>query len=177
MGAGRPTDYREEYNEQAEKLCKLGFTDQELAEFFEVHVDTIYEWKSRHSKFSEAVKRGKDIADAEVAHSLHKRAVGYKYDEITYEKIDARKDGMEVDDSGDIEETKTEVFKRRIVVKEVAPDAGAAMNWLKNRQPKKWRDKNELDLRTPDGLTINHNNLTDEELMKLAELQRKAIEK
>ncbi|MNQ95572.1 hypothetical protein D3C85_1111360 [compost metagenome] len=25
------------------------------------------------------------------------------------------------------------------------PDAGAAMNWLKNRQGKKWRDKQDIE--------------------------------
>ena len=41
MPAGRPTLYREEYTEQALKLCRLGATDRELADFFDVHVDTI----------------------------------------------------------------------------------------------------------------------------------------
>ena len=30
----RPTKYQSEYAEQAERLCKLGMTDEELAEFF-----------------------------------------------------------------------------------------------------------------------------------------------
>lgn len=46
MGAGRPTLYREEYAEQARKLCLLGTTDAELADFFNVAVDTINEWKT-----------------------------------------------------------------------------------------------------------------------------------
>ena len=29
----RPTDYRQEYAEQAHKLCLLGFTDKQLAVF------------------------------------------------------------------------------------------------------------------------------------------------
>jgi hypothetical protein len=34
MERGRPTKYKEEYNEQAYKLCLLGATDKELADFF-----------------------------------------------------------------------------------------------------------------------------------------------
>jgi hypothetical protein len=144
--AGRPTDYKGEYNDQAEKLCKLGATDKELAEFFEVEESTINNWKLAHPEFLESVKRGKIIADAEVAHSFHKRAVGYRYDEVTYEKIGTVDEGLKVEEEGDIEETKTEAFKRKVVTKEVAPDAGAALNWLKNRQPEKWRDKTQTEL-------------------------------
>lgn len=32
----RPTKYQEAYAEQARKLCLLGYTDAELADFFEV---------------------------------------------------------------------------------------------------------------------------------------------
>ena len=43
---GRPTDYKPEYCEQATKLCKLGATDAELGDFFEVTEQTINNWKS-----------------------------------------------------------------------------------------------------------------------------------
>lgn len=122
MPAGRPTKYDESYNEQAYKLCLLGFTDDELAEFFEVNEDTINEWKVVHPEFSVSVKRGKHIADADVAVSFHKRATGYTFEEKTYE------DGQ----------------LTRVVEKEMAPDAGAALNWLKNRQKTKWTDSKVL---------------------------------
>jgi hypothetical protein len=145
---GRPTKYKEEYNDQAYKLCLLGATDKELADFFEVNEDTIYEWKKVHSKFSDSVKKGKVMADAEVAKSFHKRAVGYQYDEVTYEKLGEKLDGLE--EEGDI---KLEIYKKKIVTKELPPDAGAALNWLKNRQKDKWRDKQDVDL-TSDGEKI-----------------------
>ena len=34
MSAGRPTDYKPEFADQARKLCELGATDQELGDFF-----------------------------------------------------------------------------------------------------------------------------------------------
>lgn len=127
--AGAPTKYKTEYNKQVYKLCLLGATNQELADFFEVHVNTIKNWYKSEPEFLSSVKRGKEKADADVAKSLLKRAKGYRYKEVTRE--------------GNFE---TGVFKAvKVVTKQVAPDTGAAMAWLKNRQPSKWRDKQELE--------------------------------
>lgn len=143
MGAGAPTKYKPEYNKQAYKLCLLGYTDAELAEFFEVCEDTIHNWKKEYPEFFESVNAGKNIADAEVAESFLKRAKGYRYEEVTYEKI-VLEDNKE-------EEIDSELYKKKVVVKELPPDAGAALNWLKNRQPKKWRDKVEHGLTNKEG--------------------------
>jgi hypothetical protein len=67
---GRPSLYREEFAEQARKLCLLGATDQELAEFFEIDVRTVYAGSARSSNFSQAIARGKIFADAQVAAKL-----------------------------------------------------------------------------------------------------------
>ena len=66
MSEGRPTDYRPEFPEQAEKLCQLGATDIEIADFFEVDVRSIYRWKHAHPNFSDALKAGKEAADERV---------------------------------------------------------------------------------------------------------------
>jgi RNA polymerase-interacting CarD/CdnL/TRCF family regulator len=79
---GRPTKYNEKYPNQAYKLCLLGATDEELANFFEVCEDTINEWKNVHDEFSVSIKKGKINADANVANSLYKRALGYKHDAV-----------------------------------------------------------------------------------------------
>ncbi len=147
--AGRPTDYKEEYCEQVEKLCKLGATDKEIADFFDVVESTINEWKLKHPEFSESIKKGKLVADAEVAHSLHKRAVGYQFREVTYEKIGAKEETIEVGDEG-MESIEAEQFKKKVVIKEVPPDVAAQNIWLKNRRGKvsegaqRWADKHEL---------------------------------
>lgn len=138
--AGRPTDYKDEYCEQVEKLCRLGATDEEIADFFDVHVDTVYEWKSVHCEFSEAIKRGKTLADANVADRLYQRAMGYSHDAV---KIFP--DGGK-DEKGN---------KEPLVVpytEHYPPDTAAAIFWLKNRQRKKWRDKVE------NGFTDNEGN-------------------
>ena len=93
---------------------------------------TFYRWQERHDEFRKAVTRGKISADADVAVSFHKRACGY---DIKTEKIFC---------------FQGEVIRAETVT-HVPPDAGAALNWLKNRQPGKWRDKKQLELDDGDG--------------------------
>lgn len=123
---GRPSGYREEYAGQAEKLCQLGATDMELADFFEVDVRTIYNWKHAHPDFFQALCVGKEALDDRVERSLYMRAVGYTFES---EKV--------FNYQGEIVRAPTR--------EHVAPDPGAAMSWLKNRRGDKWRDKQEIE--------------------------------
>lgn len=75
MAKGRPTSFKPEYTEQVEKLCLLGATDEQLAIFFSVSIQTIHNWKKKHPDFFDALKRGKQNADIEVVNSLFKKAM------------------------------------------------------------------------------------------------------
>lgn len=129
---GRPTKYKEEYNELAYKFCLLGATDERLAEFFNVDVSTINNWKIDFPDFFESIKKGKEVADAQVAQSLFKKATGYEHDAVKI--FNDQGSPMIVD-----------------YVEKFAPDTTAAIFWLKNRQPALWRDKQEVDLSSSDG--------------------------
>lgn len=142
MALGRPTDYKPEYAEQAAKLCKLGATDYELADFFEVDTRTIYRWKNVHENFCQAVTCGKEEADERVARSLFNRAVGYTFE------------------SEKVFQFQGEVI-RAPTVEHVPPDPSAAMNWLKNRRPDEWRDKQLLEHTGKDGAPIQTENKVD----------------
>lgn len=50
----RPSKYREEFAEQAKKLCALGATAPDLATFFGVAVSTVKLWQVEHRAFSDA---------------------------------------------------------------------------------------------------------------------------
>lgn len=125
----RPTKHKPEYNDQAYNYCLLGATDKDLATFFDVEEATINNWKKDHPEFFESLKAGKEDADAKVAQSLYKRAIGYKAEPETKEEKDA---------DGNIKST-------TITTKSVGPDTTAAIFWLKNRKSKVWRDKHEID--------------------------------
>ncbi|MBS8267186.1 XRE family transcriptional regulator [Halomonas litopenaei] len=122
----RPTKYKAEFAEQARKLCLLGATDSELADFFGVAESTINKWKLNHKGFSESIKNGKIMADAEVASRLYERALGYSHPE---EKV--------FNNQGEIVTHQT--------TKHYPPDTTAAAIWLNNRKPDRWRNKPEPD--------------------------------
>lgn len=122
----RPSKYKEEYAEQAYKLCLLGATDKQLADFFQVDEVTINRWKESQPEFCKSLKRGKEEADAVIAHSLYHRAKGYEHPE---DKI--------FNDDGQAMVVPT--------IKHYPPDTTACIFWLKNRQRDKWRDKVETE--------------------------------
>lgn len=121
---GRPSSYKPEYAEQAEKLAALGATDREIADFLEVSEPTIYRWQAEFPEFCKSLKAGKEPADERVVRSLYRRALGYSHDA-------------------------TKVFMHEGApvyapfVEHYAPDTTAAIFWLKNRRPDLWRDRVE----------------------------------
>jgi hypothetical protein len=122
-GPGRDSLYDPSMNDQARKLALLGLTNEEMAEFFGVSERTFYRWMAEETAFCQAVNEGKTIADANVADSFYKRATG---EHVQLEKVVKRADGTH------------EVMKYMTFI---PGDAGAALNWLKNRRAQSWRDK------------------------------------
>jgi len=132
MTAGRPTKFKAEMIKQANILAKKGWIEAEIAEFFGVCPDTITEWKNKHAEFSASLKEGKETPDKEVEAALFKRATGY-----TRKVERAGKEGPQVCDE------------------ELPPDPVSCIFWLKNRQPQKWRDKQELEHSGDLTITVN----------------------
>jgi hypothetical protein len=134
---GRPTSYQLEYAEQATKLCLLGATDDEIADFFGVHRATIYRWKLDHQDFCDAIKAAKDVADERVERSLYQMATGFDFTEeqAIKVKVDQYKEHVEVVE----------------VRKHMPAQTPAAIFWLKNRRRGEWRDKQDLEHSGPDG--------------------------
>lgn len=132
-GKGRPSLYQYEFADQAEKLCRLGATDRELADFFAVDVASVSRWKLKYPDFREALKRGKSQADAEVADKLYKRACGYSHTDTKFATFEGK------------------ITDREEYEKHYPPDTIACIFWLKNRRPDLWRDKVGLEHTGPGG--------------------------
>lgn len=128
MAGGRPTDYKDAYAGGARKLARLGATDQEIADFYEVDVRTIYRWKNTHEEFCQSLKVGKDEADDRVERSLYMKAIGYEQEEV------------KIFMPAGAAEPVYAPYRAKI-----APDTTAAIFWLKNRRKEQWRDKQEIE--------------------------------
>jgi hypothetical protein len=120
MPAGRPSPYKPDFARIAERLCRNGATDIEVADILGISVRTFYRWCLLHDEFTTAVRTGKDAADDRVERALYQRAVGYDY---TVEKIVTPKGGGPV------------VMPYMM---HVPADPRAAMHWLAIRRPKPW---------------------------------------
>jgi hypothetical protein len=131
---GRPTKFFPQYVEQAKVLASKGFTDLDLADAFMVSEVTINAWKKEFPEFLKSLTAGKEMIDDNVEKSLLQSAMGYIHPE---EKVFCSE--------GQIITHQT--------VKHYPPNAGAAKLWLTNRRPDQWREKHEIDFKTP--FTIN----------------------
>ncbi|WP_025692587.1 hypothetical protein [Paenibacillus zanthoxyli] len=116
-----------------EGWARDGLTDEQIAANMGVNVATLYRYKQDYCEIRESLKKGKEVVDRQVENALLKRALGYRYDEVTREP-------------GTVEDEETGELKRAMVetkrvTKEVQGDVTAQIFWLKNRRPDLWRDK------------------------------------
>lgn len=158
QGQGRKGYWIPEFVERAYKLALLGLTDEQIGIAFGVARTVIDYWKQHKPEFVEALERGKDEADSNVAHSLYQRAIGYHHKDTV------------------INMYKGKIIKT-IVTKYYPPDAYACLKWLAIRQPEKWADIQKIELSGQ--LSVSHylveqikdvNQFSDTELEALLKL-------
>ena len=127
----RPTTYKDWITEEGlEKIAgwaRDGLVNEQIAQQIGIHPSTLYDWQNKYPEIAESLKQGKEVIDRQVESALLKRALGYEYEEVK----------MIVTESGGKRVEKTR--------KQVLPDVTAQIFWLKNRKPKEWRDKQEVE--------------------------------
>lgn len=126
-GPGRGSLYDPSMNDQARKLALLGLTDAEIAEFFGVDERTLNNWKTEEPAFFQSLNAGKIQADADVADSLYRRAVG---EVVIVERREKNSDGS---------------YETIRLSQQIPADPGAAKLWLTNRQGRLWREKSHIE--------------------------------
>jgi hypothetical protein len=126
---GPKSTYKSEYQETIYKLCLLNLSDAEIANTFEIPEQTLSRWKTQFPDLREAMSRGRELADANVAERLFNRAMGYEAKAV---KI-FMPAGAE-----------SPVYAPYI--EHHPPDTQAASLWLRNRQPQKWRERTDVQL-------------------------------
>ena len=116
-----------------EGWARDGLTDEQIMHNMGIQSkSTFYGYKKRYSNISNALKKGKEVADYEVENALFKRALGYTI-QVKEQKID--RDGCVHDLVKDIH---------------VPADVTAQIYWLNNRKPKQWRNKRDDSQQDPE---------------------------
>lgn len=120
--------------ELIEGWARNGMTMKQIAINLGIGETTLDGYWRKHPELEEALVRGKQDAEVLVENALFKKAVGYKYKEVTKER--------KRNEEGQIEFVTT-----KAVQKHVSPDVNAAIYWLENRAPKRWaKEKWRKDL-------------------------------
>lgn len=138
-----------------EGWARDGLTIEQICHNLDISKTTFYKYMEEHSELSERLKKGKEVIDIEVENALLKRALGYKYTEVTKEPI-----------GGKMQVTKE-------VTKEVQPDTTAQIFWLKNRKPADWRDKKDIEHSGGLDIKQTYENMSEDELLELAKRYEK----
>ena len=106
-----------------EGWARDGLTDKQIAQNIGINEATLCRWKKEHLQIMQVLKKGKEVVDRQVENALHKNATGFYYDEEV------------VTNAGDV-----------VTVKKYSkPNVTAGIFWIKNRNPEKWRDKQEIE--------------------------------
>ncbi|HDJ5519511.1 helix-turn-helix domain-containing protein [Staphylococcus aureus] len=117
-----------------------GLTDEQIARNLGVSKHTLIKWKKNIPDYLDAIKKGKEVSDYELENALHKRAVGYYYEEETVTN-------------------KGEVVK---IKKYEHANPTSLIFALKNRLPHKYRDKVEQEI-TNRNIEINIGDYVDDD--------------
>lgn len=125
-------------------LAKAGLTNQEIEVTLGFKSGGLNKLLLRNPDLRDLFDEARDDPNYRVTQSLFKRAMGYQTKEIT------KKDGKPV----------------QVVLKEVPADVVACIFWLKNRDPKKWRDIVEHKHTLRDRMERAHDSVSEKGRMR-----------
>lgn len=157
-----------------EAWARDGLVDEEIAKNLGIGLTSFYEYKLKYAEFAESLKNGKDDIDIIVENALLKRAVGFEYEEETREPLYNPVTGEPILN----EEGKPMIVTTKVVRKMVNPDTTAQIFWLKNRRPKQWRDKQDIEHSGSMKTEVQHNlkKLSPKELAELEHIIAKSAD-
>ena len=116
--------------ELIEGWARNGLTDKQIIVNLGISAAAYYANINLYSDFAETLQRGREVTEILVENALLKRALGYKYREVTRERK-----YNEVTNEYELMITK-------IVTKQVYAHVDAAIYWLEHRAPSRWIGKN-----------------------------------
>lgn len=137
-------------------LALLGMTDEQMAVVFDISIQTFSQWKQKHPTFLEALKKGKEQADAQMVYSLYQAGIGYEHDA---EQIFCSKEKTYDPTTGKLISEVPKII-RVPIRKQYPPNVKAAIKWLECRQPAQWSQKEDKNKK----LTLIQNNFNVKDL-------------
>lgn len=111
-----------------------GLTDEQIAHNMGISTTTLYEWKKKYTEIAESLKKTKEIVDKEVENALLKSAEGYDATEEVWER------------QFNVVKGDYELVLTKRTIKHIPASQVAQIFWLKNRKPKEWREKQEVEV-------------------------------
>lgn len=138
---GRPSKFPEivKFLPGITQALEMGHSEKVVCKMYNISLPTLEKYKEEDKEFFCKIRDAKQKANFQVHSGIFKRAVGYTYEEKTYE-------------NGKL--------KKR-VVKELPPDGGMLTLYAKNHMNDIYKDRQELDISnsdgslSPDKITIN----------------------
>jgi len=112
-------------------LASAGLTNAQLAKAIGLSPSQFSDFLKKNSDFWDKLDVAKETPNRQVEQSLFRSAMGYPTREV--QKVDGR--------------------PVKVILKERAPDVTACIFWLKNRDPKRWRDVIDVNLSLRDRMS------------------------
>jgi hypothetical protein len=151
MGAAYPAKFDELPNLDPEvvmvMLAKAGYINEDIADSFGMSMGQFNRLLRINPDLKDKLDAAKNDPNSKVEGALFKRALGYKIQEVVKEN------GKPI----------------KVVLKEIAPDPVSCIFWLKNRDPKRWRDVLEHKFTLRDRMDRAHDAISSPRTKELKE--------
>lgn len=140
---------KEENLKKLTEWGKLGLLDTQIAKNMGISIASYYIYKKKFPEIQEAINEGKQVVDLEVENALLKKCFGYsvtvkktfKVRNVKYNEL-----GKKIEENEELVEGTDEVY--------VPADTTAQIFWLKNRKPKEWREKVQVENENENQTTV-----------------------
>ena len=139
---GPKSVFRPEFIQQAYELSLLGLRNIDIANVWSIPVKTLEDWISKKPDLKDAIHEGRHLANAKVAASLYKKAIGFWIEEVKYFTVKTSKN-----------KSKLVPIK---VKKYFPPDTVAAVKILSIRDRARWSDVQKIQHEHTGALDITH---------------------
>lgn len=125
--------------------ARRDYTDQDIWTNLKITKSTFYNYRKKHPELEEALKTGKDQANALVENQLLNNSLGYDF----VEEVPGQKKEVFYEDGKKIkEETVTIAVPLK---KHKQSETNAAKLWLTNRDSDNWKDRQDVNIGSQKG--------------------------